>query len=202
MQTRSEETRARIMEAALKLFAQAGYAAASVDDICSAAGVSKGAFYHHFPTKQAIFLQLLNEWLDNLDAQFAQARQGAGNVGQVFVNMTSAVPGIFRDADQRLPMFLEFWAQASRDEAIWKTTIAPYRRYRDYFAGLIEQGIADGTFQPVDPQAAARLIVALAVGMLLQGLLDPQEGDWSAITAESMQIVMNGLRSKQIGLKA
>lgn len=109
------------------------------------------------------------------------------------MQMTAALPGIFRDADQRLPMFLEFWAQASRDQAVWQTTIAPYRRYRDYFAGLIEQGIAEGVFRPVEPQVAARLIVALAVGMLLQGLLDSQEGDWQAITAETMGIVMDGL---------
>lgn len=195
MQTRSEETRAHILEAALKLFAQSGYEAASVDEICTAAGVSKGAFYHHFPTKQAVFLYLLNDWLDRLDVQFVQARKGAENVGQVFINMTGAIPGIFRDADQHLPMFLEFWAQASRDEAVWKATIAPYRRYRDFFAKLIEQGIADDTFRPVDPQAAARLVVALAVGMLLQGLLDPQERDWGAITAESLEIVMSGLRT-------
>lgn len=195
MQTRSEETRSRILEAALRLFSQSGYEAASVDDICAAAGVSKGAFYHHFPTKQAVFLQLLDNWLAGLDEQFSQARQGAENVAKIFMRMTASVPGIFRDADRRLPMFLEFWAQASRDEAVWKATIAPYRRYRDYFAGLIQQGIAEGVFRPVDPQAAARLVVALAVGMLLQGLLDPQEDDWERLTAECMEIVMNGLQS-------
>jgi AcrR family transcriptional regulator len=168
-----------------------------VEDICAEAGVSKGAFYHHFPTKQAVFLQLLHDWLDGLDAQFAQARQGAENAAQIFMRMTAAVPGIFRDADQRLPMFLEFWAQASRDEAVWQTTIAPYRRYRDYFASLIEQGVAEGVFRPVEPQAAARLIVALAVGMLLQGLLDPQEDDWQAITTESLKIMMNGLAAQK-----
>lgn len=61
MQTRSEETRARILQAALTLFARLGYEAASVEDICVEAGVSKGAFYHHFPTKQAVFLQLLHD---------------------------------------------------------------------------------------------------------------------------------------------
>jgi AcrR family transcriptional regulator len=197
MQTRSEETRTNILQAALTLFARLGYEAASVEDICAEAGVSKGAFYHHFPTKQAVFLQLLHDWLDGLDAQFTQARQDAENAAQIFMRMTAAVPGIFRDADQRLPMFLEFWAQASRDEAVWQATIAPYRRYRDYFASLIEQGIAEGVFRPVEPQAAAQLIVALAVGMLLQGLLDPQEGDWQVITAETLKIVMNGLAAQK-----
>lgn len=193
MQTRSEETRTRILQAALNLFSRLGYETDSVEDICVEAGVSKGAFYHHFPTKQAVFLQLLHDWLDGLDAQFAQAREGAKNAAQILMQMTAALPGIFRDADRRLPMFLEFWTQASRDQAVWQMTIAPYRRYRDYFAGLMEQGIAEGVFRPVEPQVAARLIVALAVGMLLQGLLDLQEGDWQAITTETMRIVMDGL---------
>ncbi len=66
MQARSEETRTHILEAALRRFANHGYSAASVDEICAEAGVSKGAFYHHFPSKQALFLELLNEWLDKI----------------------------------------------------------------------------------------------------------------------------------------
>ncbi len=63
MQQRGEATRARILEAALDQFAAHGYEAASVDEICARAGVSKGAFYHHFESKQALFLALLNDWL-------------------------------------------------------------------------------------------------------------------------------------------
>ena len=66
-QQRSEETRARIMDAAVRRFSISGYDAASVDDICAEAGVSKGAFYHHYPTKQAIFLALMQGWLGMID---------------------------------------------------------------------------------------------------------------------------------------
>jgi TetR/AcrR family transcriptional repressor of nem operon len=45
-QQRSEETRASILDAAVRCFALSGYDAASVDDICEEAGVSKGAFWH------------------------------------------------------------------------------------------------------------------------------------------------------------
>ena len=61
-QQRSEETRARILHAALECFSRTGYDASGVAEICAAAGVSKGAFYHHFPTKQAVFIELLNFW--------------------------------------------------------------------------------------------------------------------------------------------
>ena len=47
------------MESAIKLFSSTGYNKASVDDICAQAGISKGAFYHHFKSKQELFLALL-----------------------------------------------------------------------------------------------------------------------------------------------
>ncbi len=191
MQQRSEETRARILDAAVKRFAIAGYNAACVDEICAEAGVSKGAFYHHFPSKQAVFLALLQGWLSTIDAGLEMARQDT--VPQTLIHMTNTLPAIFAAADERLPMFLEFWLQASRDEAIWNNTIAPYRHYRDYFASLVTQGIVEGSFKPVDAHAAAQVILSLAVGLVLQGVLDPQGADWQKVAEESMKILMNGL---------
>ena len=192
MQQRSEETRTHILEAALKRFAVHGYDAASVDQICSDAGVSKGAFYHHFPSKQDIFLELLQGWLGAIDAGFDAVRQPT--VPETLMQMTSTLPAIFASADDRLLMFLEFWLQASRDEKIWEATISPYRHYREYFANLIQQGINEGSFSPVNPQSAAQMIVSLAVGLLLQGLLDPSGADWERVGRESMQVILKGLQ--------
>lgn len=191
MQHRSEETRARILKAAVRRFAIAGYYAASVDDICSEAGVSKGAFYHHFPSKQAIFLALMEGWLTMIDMGLDAARKAT--VPETLMNMTDLLPGVFASAEDRLPMFLEFWLQASRDETIWKAIIAPYRHYQEHFSKLIKAGITEGSIKPVDPQVAAQVIVSLAVGLVLQGVLDPHGADWEKTARASMQILMNGL---------
>jgi AcrR family transcriptional regulator len=190
-QKRSEETRTRILEAAVRRFAVSGYDAASVDDICSQAGVSKGAFYHHFPTKQAIFLALMQSWLAVIDLGMEAARKDT--IPETLVHMTNLLPGVFAAAEDRLPMFLEFWLQASRDEKVWKAVIAPYRHYQAYFTGLVEEGIAEGSLKETDARAAAQVIVSLAVGMVLQGVLDPHGADWEKTAHESMQILMNGL---------
>jgi AcrR family transcriptional regulator len=191
MQQRSEETRARLLQAASKKFSSDGYNAASVDDICEEAGVSKGAFYHHFPSKQAVFLTLFEDWLKTVDTGLEAARQST--VPETLTNMARMLPFIFAQADGRLPMFLEFWMQASRDETVWKAMAAPYRRYQDFFAGLVKQGIAEGTFRQVDPGSAAQVIVSFAVGMLLQGLIAPQDTDWQKAAEQSMKILMKGL---------
>ena len=194
MQQRSEETRTRILDAAIRRFAIAGYNAASVDDICAEAGVSKGAFYHHFPTKQAIFLALMQGWLAMIDMGLDAARKDT--VPETLVHMTNLLPGVFAAAEDRLPMFLEFWLQASRDETIWKAIIAPYRHYQENFATLIADGVAEGSLKPVDAQVAAQVIVSLAVGLVLQGVLDPHSTDWEKTARESMQILMSGLEKQ------
>ena len=169
----------------------AGYDAASVDDICTEAGVSKGAFYHHFPTKQAVFLALMQGWLGMIDTGMEAVRKGT--VPEILITMTNLLPGVFAAAEDRLPMFLEFWLQASRDETVWKAVIAPYRHYQETFSKLMQDGMAEGSLKPVDPQVAAQVIVSLAVGLVLQGVLDPHGADWEKTARESMQILMNGL---------
>jgi AcrR family transcriptional regulator len=190
-QHRSEETRARILDAAVRRFAIAGYNAASVDDICADAGVSKGAFYHHYPTKQAIFLALMQGWLGMIDLSMTAVREDT--VPETLLKMTNLLPGVFAAAENRLPMFLEFWLQASRDEKIWNAVIAPYRQYQEHFSQLVEDGVAEGSLKPVDSHAAAQVIVSLAVGLVLQGVLDPHSADWEKTARASMQILMNGL---------
>ena len=194
MQQRSEETRARILDAAIRRFAIAGYDAASVEEICTEAGVSKGAFYHHFPTKQAIFLALMQAWLALIDVGLDAAHEDT--VPKTLLHMTDLLPGVFAAAEDRLPMFLEFWLQASRDETVWKAIIAPYRHYQESFSKLIADGVAEGSLKPVDSQVAAQAIVSLAVGLVLQGVLDPHGADWEKIARESMRILMNGLEKQ------
>lgn len=57
---KSEETRARIVDAAYRLFIERGFSASSMRDIARASRVTVGAIYNHFPTKEAIWLEVLN----------------------------------------------------------------------------------------------------------------------------------------------
>jgi AcrR family transcriptional regulator len=193
MQKRSLETRTRIMNAALECFSRAGYAATGVIEICEAAGVSKGAFYHHFPSKQSIFLALLHDWLQSIDAQLEASRQGALSTTQALRQMSELMTGVFEQAGGHLPLFLEFWTQANHDPLIWQAIIEPYQRYETYFSLMIKQGIAEGSLKPVDADSAARTLVSLALGLLLQGLLDPAGARWEQVAEQSIQFLLDGI---------
>lgn len=195
-QKRSEQTRSRILEAAQECFAQTGYDGTGVAEICRRAGLSKGAFYHHFPSKQAVFFELLNGWLAGVDAQMTSFRAGMPSVPEGLMRMAEMVRPVFA-AGEQLPMFLEFLSQAARDPDIWKATIAPYRKYRAFFAGMMEEGVAEGSLKNIDPQIASQVVVSLAVGLVLQGVLDPGGADWGMVAQEGIRMVLGGIQSNQ-----
>jgi len=63
----------KILEAALSLFRAKGYAATSVDDLCRQAGVTKGAFFHHFRSKEELAVAAAQFWSETTSALFASA---------------------------------------------------------------------------------------------------------------------------------
>jgi AcrR family transcriptional regulator len=193
---RGLESRTTMLNTALRLFSENGYDATSVAEICRHAGVSKGAFYHHFPSKQDLFLALMTTWLDGVDGRLQEAGEAAAGVQGALENMAVMSGGIFDDLEGGFPILLEFWRQASRKPAIWSRAVAPYRRYLEFFAGMIQSGIADGDFKDtLDPEQTARILMAMAMGLLLQASFDPEGVNWQETTRSGITIILRGLRS-------
>lgn len=67
------DARTRLLDAARDVIRQKGFTATSVDDLCQAAGVTKGAFFHHFRTKDALGVAAANHWTETTGALFASA---------------------------------------------------------------------------------------------------------------------------------
>lgn len=65
--------RRRLLEAARDTIRTKGYAATSIDDLCAAAGVTKGAFFHHFASKEALGIAAAGFWAESTGALFADA---------------------------------------------------------------------------------------------------------------------------------
>ena len=65
--------RSKLLDAAISIIREKGYAATSVEELCTRAGVTKGAFFHHFPTKDSLAVAAANRWTDLSGALFAAA---------------------------------------------------------------------------------------------------------------------------------
>jgi AcrR family transcriptional regulator len=191
------ETQARILDAAAECFAQKGYDGTGVADLCRAAGVSKGAFYHHFPTKQSVFLALLNRWLGILDEQLLAVTQQAPSALEALKQVAGMSRLVFESASGQLPIFLEFWSQSAHDPAVWSATVAPYKRYREYFGLLLDTGAAEGSIRPMDSETAGPALMALVIGVLLQGLMDPTGADWPSVMEQGVAALVQGMQGEE-----
>ena len=194
-QQRGTVTRNLLLDVAGELFAQRGYDATSVTNICERAGVTKGAFYHHFATKQQVFLDLRDRWLAPLDAQFTVTRAAGETLPQVLQRIAEMAQPIF-DAvggEQRQQIFLELLSAARQDAAILPAMLSPRRKYRNLFARLVRAGVAEGTLRDVDATLAAEVLVTLGFGFVMQSMLDPDGADWAKLAQQGIALLMQGL---------
>ena len=67
------DARTKLLDAAIEMIRKQGYAATSVDELCRKAGVTKGAFFHHFESKDALAVAAANHWSATTGALFAGA---------------------------------------------------------------------------------------------------------------------------------
>jgi len=189
---KGKRSRNKLLEAAEECFTKYGFDASGVDKICKTAGMSKGAFYHHFSSKEDLFLEMLNQWLGIIDKYIYSAREGSTSMLEMFMNISKAKK-IFKDAGNKLPIFIELWVRATRDENLRKITIGSYDKYLKLFKDLIEEGMKEKIIKKVNPDTAARLIIAIAVGFIMQGMLDPDRAKWDRVAKDSPAILLEGI---------
>jgi AcrR family transcriptional regulator len=145
-------TRERILDAALGVFARKGYHRALVDDIVRASSTSKGAVYHHFPNKQAVFLALVDDFAARLAGAVAAAvgaRHGA--LPKVEGALVAALSTFAENERLARLILLEAVSlgpvyQAKRAEVAG--------RFAALIRGYLDEAVADGSIAPVDTRVA------------------------------------------------
>jgi AcrR family transcriptional regulator len=196
MQLRGSSTRNRILSTSYELFSHQGYEATGVALICEKAQISKGAFYHHFPSKKDVFFTLIEDWLGKIQTQFLQIKDNPAIIPDQFNSMMPALSSIFSEAEQ-IPIFLEFWLQAMRDPEIAQRMIKPYFTFVSLFEKMFEKGIAEGSIDPKsDPHLSMRLVMAFSIGLIMQSMIEPTREDWKKVSQYSLDTVLLGLQKE------
>lgn len=190
-----QTSREKILQSAVQLFLGEGYEATSVNDICKHAGVSKGSFYHYFETKQVLFLSLMENWSSRvMQSVLGEPITEDSNAKDVLIQMPYQFNMAFAAVPRGFPMLVDFWRQAMADPAIWKTAVEPYRYFMGFFMRIIETGQQDGSIRKdIDSEILARLLVAVAMGYLLEAAFDQEKADWSALTSDGLSLLLEGI---------
>jgi AcrR family transcriptional regulator len=180
---RRAETRARLLEAAFRVFADKGFGQVSIEDVCQAAGYTRGAFYSNFDSLDELFFVLYDERAGLIVGQVAEAFA----IEDLDAVIERATATLLLDRDWLL-IKNDFLLHAARHPATAERLAA----HRDQLRGAIERrldAVRDRlTLPPAigDVPAAARAVVAAYDGVTVQLLLD---GDLPAARAWLTQLL-------------
>jgi AcrR family transcriptional regulator len=173
---RRARTRAQLLKAAGRVFARRGFQGATLDEIAEEAGLSKGALYYNFDSKDQLFLSLLEQRIRERLADTARVF-GPDAASQARAAGTAFLLRLERDP-RWTPLFFEFVAYAARRPKVRAAFARWMRDTRDQLAELIEERLDQlGLTSPMPPRELAIVISALANGMLIERLFDPNGAD-------------------------
>src|SRR3970040_2835170 len=162
-----EETRGRLMEAAIGVFARCGFDRATVDEIVREAGFSKGAFYVHFESKEDLFWAMLEERISRQQDTF---RRAVGHTQPVADNVRPILSGVFgllREDPLWGSLFAEFGAHALRNEKVRQRLAVMYERWRELIAEILSEGREAGRIRSdIDVQFIANFLIPPTQGSI------------------------------------
>ena len=157
-----EENRAKLIGAARKAFARSGFAAASMDDLTAAAGLTRGALYHDFGDKKGLLAAVVAQVDGEMAARAHQAAAGAATAWEGLLAEGAAYIEMALDPEVRRIVLLDGPAFLG-DPSKWPSQNACLSITKQAVADLI----AEGVMKPVDIEAAARLLSGTAFNAAL-----------------------------------
>lgn len=182
-----------ILEAALKQFAEVGYDKATMQSIAKRAGVGKGTTYEYFPSKEALFMEVISSRLNEILNMFKAQIQSSGTVREKIERLYAKYAELY-DTETDLKKIL------SNDLGHIP------KQYHDYFkkkhielieaiATVIHKGIEDGEIGRVDSNLAATVITASMSTLAVYA--ETSSDDISATIPAILDILFHGLAANR-----
>jgi len=168
---REAAVRERIVHAAMEVFAEKGYHRATIADVVRRAGLSVGAIYTHFPSKEALFLQscdmVSEQALQELAARLAPLTTTAERLHAALVFYIDSMDE-FNGAPGQATL-ISAWAEADAEPGVREMLVRRRERLVGAAQLLLSEGVARGELPAwLDVDAFARGFMALLDGLILQ----------------------------------
>jgi AcrR family transcriptional regulator len=174
---RRGETRRRLLDAAIEVFAETGFGRASVEDVCSRAGFTRGAFYSNFVSLDELFLLM---WQERTDA-FIEAAEAAVDAAE-----QDPVGSLEEGVDRLLDVAVvddawfrvqaEFTAHALRTPGLRDVMAAREQRISELLMRVLDRAVEHVGRRIPDREAFADALVAVHEGTAVQCLVEPESG--------------------------
>jgi len=187
-----------VLDAALDLFMEKGFAATRVEDVAQRAGISKGTIYLYFPSKEALMEGLIHRALSPI------ALKAVNTIEMLNVDPRTILKALGGMVGKQLsdPRVVAIPKLVIRESANFPELAAMYRREvidkaMPSLIKLIERQVRSGRFRPVDPELAVRSMIGpIAIHLLLDEVFGivPEGGlQMDKFIANHIDILFNGL---------
>ena len=158
-----QSRRQEILDAATKLFANQGYHGTSMSEIAKEAEFSTGSLYNFFRNKEELYFKLMEEKIAGLEVMVYGALEGPGGIEDKLGRFIDVLLAYFETERDFFRIFAE---QRGQFELSAKGQFADviHERYQHYLGAMVnlmQQGIKDGLFKPLDPAELALIFMGI-----------------------------------------
>jgi AcrR family transcriptional regulator len=162
----SDVRRAQLFQAALEVCAEKGYHSTRVDDIVKRAGLSKGALYHHFRSKQDLFLALFESMIREFSELMQQTRQQSSSAIEalrssmrLFGQWIEANPDLIRG-------MMDFYILGAREPRFRQAFIGYYEELVQVVVDIVRDGMQNGELDAkLDAERVAWVFITAGDGL-------------------------------------
>jgi AcrR family transcriptional regulator len=187
-----EERRQQILDAALEVFSRTGYHVTNVSDIAAQAGVSQGTIYWYFDSKDELFQAALLSAFGDIGEDAIGALCEGETATEKLLLLADSMVGLADVAEGLFMLFLGYWASSDRQEASAQIWVDLLRRYKDIVVEVIEEGIGQGEFKPVDAEGLVWALLAAYDGLAAYAVIMP-DLDLKGISLSFIETLLSGL---------
>ncbi|MGR6317144.1 TetR/AcrR family transcriptional regulator [Micromonospora soli] len=165
--------RRQILEAARRCFLREGFHNTSMQDVIAEAGLSVGAVYRYFPSKNDLITSIAQSVIGGADDVFAGLARH-----EPPLPLTEVLERALAFVDSQigpegmLPLAIQVWSEAQRDPTLAEFVKDTYTGFRNHFATLARRAVAAGELpSDADPEAVGAALFALVPGYFMQRIL-------------------------------
>lgn len=161
-----DQTRARILDAALNIFASKGYYNTKMDEIVDESHTSKGSIYFHFPNKERLFLALVDQFADLLERRVTEAiQQEAVGINRVRVALETCLTTFGK---YRRPAKLLLVQAAGLGTTFENKRNEVNDRFADLIAIYLQEAIDVGDIPPTDVEVVSYAWMGAIYGVIIR----------------------------------
>lgn len=192
----SRKTANRILHQAMRIFLEKGYHGTTIDDITQASGLTKGALYWHFESKETLLKKIIEEFeklfLDGLIETVGKVKGSTVDKLEKYFNYNAAFSYYNRELCVSFTTLSGELVGAHHPIEYEIRRI--YKKYQNFLVNLILRGKKEHVFKKeVDAELAALTLIAFHDGVLLQWSMNREKIDGKAYVNTFKKIILKGL---------